>query len=189
MKNQNFSADKNLAVIQEMIECNKLRKKIISNYDYIKWLEEFTVKYTSFLDNEWLYTPEDLLPSDAKNVDKLNYFVEEILSYAKRAHIEIQHGKSFETYVTIKYNDIGYIVGYMAGQGVVFFVTRVPVPNDCIDFSDIVENIIRTDTEKIELALKKFNTSTLAEVNKLKSMGIPLEEISSILYDILKELD
>ena len=101
MMTREFSANKDFAIIQEIICHDKLKKEIISNYDYIKWLEGFTRQHTSFLDNEWLYTPEALTPSDAKSVEKLSYFVDEIISYANRAHMEIQYGKSDERYVSV----------------------------------------------------------------------------------------
>lgn len=39
---------------------NTKMQKILSNTDYIKWLDRFTIEHSSFFDKDWLHSPEKI---------------------------------------------------------------------------------------------------------------------------------
>ena len=48
-------------------------KEIVSNYDYIKWLKDFTLEYNLISDENWLYRPEVVSYEDKKKSLELSY--------------------------------------------------------------------------------------------------------------------
>lgn len=59
-----------------------LRKELVSNYDYIKWIEEFTFKFGSFENDVYPEYSELVSSQDVENISYLQYFYEAIDKYA-----------------------------------------------------------------------------------------------------------
>ena len=73
----------NLEMAKKIIERNELRETLLESDEYINWLEQFTIKYSNFTDNDWLYHKKKLPKSDEINVEKLILVFERIETYAK----------------------------------------------------------------------------------------------------------
>ena len=116
--------------VQEMLSCDS----------YINWLNDFTLKYSRFNSDDWLYFPNEISKDDLENVDNLYLFYSGLRDYAYENSInsvECNYGDFYK----IKYDEIGYEVGIMVGQGAIFFCNRVKIyDNDFIDFNKIINN-------------------------------------------------
>lgn len=73
-------------IVQEEAK-NKQIRIMMSNLNYLKWLNQFMQDKESFYDDDWLYFPEQITDSDQKKVDILGLFYEGINNYAKLNYI------------------------------------------------------------------------------------------------------
>ena len=114
-------------------------KNMLSNTDYINWLNDFSKDKNRFSDDDWLYFPEKLNESDREKVGKLYLLYEGIDCYAEENHISPESCK-FGNYYSVKLNDFCFEIGILIGQGTVFFFNKVPLEEDkeFIDFNDIM---------------------------------------------------
>ena len=62
-------------------------QEMLSNTDYIKWLDKFTIEYSSFSDNDWLYFPEKISKEDLEKVNNLHLMYRGIEKYASENYI------------------------------------------------------------------------------------------------------
>ena len=170
-------------VIDELKEFQQDKKNIISNNDYILWLEKFTITNPNFTTEDWLYYPNKISDEDKEQVKKLELFYSGIDMYAESNFI---YPTSFEygVYYKIKFNNIGYKISMVTGQGVRYFCKRVEIDNqeDFIDFNDISLNKKQPMTESIS-----FNLEQLSELlNNMIDSNVPLEAIVITTDKILK---
>ena len=161
----------------------KIQKELMSNTEYIKWLDEFTQDKDGFSDDDWLYFPEKIEESDKNNVEKLNIFYEGIKQYAKKNYIrksEIEFGDFYK----IRLDDLGFKIGMMSGQGVFFFCEKVPVDNkeSFIDFNDIILNRKLERVDEITKDLEQLSSMVISLYEK----GAPVDAIMNTLNDALK---
>lgn len=127
--------------VDDLIKKREHAKKLVSNDEYMRWLERFTEAYPNFCDDDWLYSPESLTEEDYNQVQELQYFFDGITQYALSNGINtksIEYG--FELFV--KFNNIGYKIGIMSGQGTIMYVQRCEVPSEesFVDFNDCIAN-------------------------------------------------
>lgn len=109
-----------------------IKEEMFSNYDYINWLNEFSLKNKSFT-NEQIFDECDLI-----NVNKLSLFYEVIADYAFNQGI-VAKGDEWSSFYSIVYNGCYFEIGTIYGQGSCFFCSNVPF-NDkyrYIDFNEI----------------------------------------------------
>lgn len=116
-------------------------KAIISNNKYMLWLEKFTASHPSFTDDTWLYSPEDISKEDYDNVADICSFFDGIMHYANKNYLHIYYDCDGSN-VFIKFNNIGYNLGIIHGQGTYIYCNRVEISSDhfFIDFNDIMNN-------------------------------------------------
>lgn len=167
---------------ERLIKLKKRRKeekeKLISNYDYISWLEKFTTLYEKFSDDSWLYKSEELSEEDNANVNILWLFFEAISDYCNKYYIDISSDRGDEEEcVNIRHNGIGYQFGLVCGQGSYVYVKRKIPEENAIAFDDILNDSVPMDFEDKKELLKKFE-QTLAEMKKI---GIPMFNILEIV--------
>lgn len=164
---------------------NKLeeRKKLISNYDYINWIENFTLSHTSFTTDQWLYFPEKISKEDYDNVSKLSDFHEAISNYCYKFFIDISAKEKFEaTNIHIKYNNICYEMGLVVGQGSLVYIGREEISEKAIDFSDIVNNTPPESYASKKTLLDSFEIF----ISEMKDLGVPYHSIITTIEKYYK---
>lgn len=161
-------------------------QKMLSNTDYIKWLEIFTTEYSCFNDNDWLYFPERLSKTDLEQVNNLHLMYSGIERYASENYI-YPTVCDFGNFYKIKLENTGFEIGMLTGQGTLFFCNRVEIENekDFIDFNDIINNKKRDNTTTIKNKLNELSNLVVS----LHKSGVPLEAIMFTLDNTLKEIN
>jgi len=176
--------------IEEYIELEKAKdikmKKMLSDTEYIKWLDRFTLKHSGFDDSEWLYFPNKISKKDMEHIKDLYLMYSIIEKYSNENYIYPLECK-FGNFYKIRFNDIGFEIGVLVGQGTVFFCNRVEIDNekDFIDFNDIINN---KTSENTLLIKKKLNELSNLVVSMYES-GVPLEAITIALDDTLTKIE
>ena len=152
--------------IEEQKSEDEKIKRIMSNTDYIEWLEKFTEDKESFADIEYKYCSEQLKEIDQKNIEDLYLFYAGIERYASNNHIVPKYF-DFGEFYKIKYNNFYFKIGIAYGQGNSIFCHKVTGKNlkGFINFNSILTN----DSD----SLNKLSNLVIA---MLKS-GIPTEDI------------
>lgn len=170
---------------QEKIN-NYKKKQMFSNTTYLKWLENFTIEYPSFSDNDWLYFPEKLSKEDKEKVENLYLLYEGIELYAEKNYI-YPTKCDFGNYYNIKLDNIGYEIGILSGQGTLFFCKRTLINKDIkyIDFNDIINDKKSNKTDMTTYQLKDLSNKVL----KLYKKGIPLDAIIDTINDTLNNIE
>lgn len=164
-------------------EKKQIVKWMIESDEYISWLERWTVQYSQFCDDDWLYCPNDISKEDKEKVDIFYLLFNLIDEYAGRNFIS-NNPCDFGCYYLIKNNNVGYQIGMMAGQGVIHFCKRVEVVDECIDFKDIQVNKKLENVILIEGNLEKLACliTVIAEDNT------PLDAIVSTTENTVKKI-
>lgn len=169
---------------KEKIKNEKI-KQLMSNTDYINWLNKFTQDKQGFCDDDWVYFPESLSDFDRENVDKLNLFYKGIDKYSNENHIYPDSG-DFESFYRIKLNEMCFEIGIQVGQGTRFFCTKTTFDNEnkFIDFNDIMCQKKQANVDKINSIL---DTLASMVVNAYEN-GVPLESMVIKIDKTLREL-
>lgn len=151
-------------ISEKYIEKEKLLKqrkeKILESEEYISWLEEYTREKNKITTDE---------PYD-ENIESLEALYLVIEDYAEENYI-FPSKTTFGYYYTVEYNDQKFNIGYMTGQGLLFYCERTEEESK-IDFNDILEGKKQPSAELIKLKLDKLNLL----VNEL-SLTFPEENL------------
>ena len=144
--------------------------------EYIKWLEEFTEKHSSFSTDSFLYKEEELSETDKKNVSIVETLYELVDDFADENYIKpIRH--EFGAYYKIKHNDIGYYLGFDNGQGVSFYIARLKEPEKgSIEYKNIVSGVKLPSTVLIDNKLDELRSV----IERLGNEEIPIEAIHQV---------
>lgn len=156
----------------------KGKEEILSNLDYMNWLQDFTAQHYSFSDVSLLDFPLEITDEDKKQIEKLELLYEIIDEYARENYIFPNEGE-FDYYFHFKYKNIGYIIGVTVGQGVSCFCKREEINPKIlyIDFNDIVNGL---KDDKAKMITAKLDDITVSIIN-LYRQGIPAEAILDTL--------
>ena len=138
-------------LLESLMETERKQNELTINNKYITWLDKFTQEHPSFSDEDWLYHPDEISEQDLKNVEILPYMYGVIMEYAEKHNIEA-NPCCFGNYYNIKYNNIGYEIGVMHGQGAINFCKRVSLDEEInedrfIDFEDIINEQNKISSE------------------------------------------
>lgn len=127
--------------IDDLVKHREHAQKLISNDEYMRWLEKFTLSYPRFSDDDWLYCPERLTEEDYNKVQELQYFYNGLVNYDNTKVIPVEC-EFWNTKVIVKFNSISYEISLMVGQGSVISVKRCEISPDepFIDFNDCLVN-------------------------------------------------
>lgn len=176
-------AEKNIE--KEKLKNNKI-KMLISNFDYIKWLIEFTKYNEEFSDDDWDYSSEKLDDATKEKVNNLQLLFEGIYQYAKKNYI-YSLTRPLGEYYQIRVDDIGFEIGYLSGQGTRFYCKRIPLEKieNAIDFKDIVNNKKQDNVEYIERSLENLSNLFI----ELYNNGVPIEAIGEVYNSALKNIE
>lgn len=185
--------------LQVLLETHRKEKELTMNNEYVTWLEKFTQKHPNFSDEDWLYHPEKISEQDFKRVEDLKYFYGGIMGYADRHKIEA-NPCCFGNYYNVKYNNIGYEIGVMHGQGTIQFCKKVLLEDEInedkfIDFEEIINeqnkissNVLNENKENSEQ--KKYKVSFYRQGKSYYFYDCKKEEsspVSAITMGRLKE--
>lgn len=162
---------------KQFIEALEMNEKLVSSNEYMLWLEQFMSSRTGFLDDDWLYKPEEISKEDYERVEQLSCFLSGIRSYAARNFIRLESDDDYDSHVFIKFNEIGYEIGTFSGQGTVAYCHRVDISADknFIDFNDIVTNKKQDNVDSITDKLNELDSL----VSVLLELGTPEDAILS----------
>ena len=165
-----------------LMHSQELVKTLISNTEYILWLENFTISNPAFEDDTWLYQSDEISKEDSERVDELNSFFEGIMEYADRNFIPLCYNE-YSTYIFIKFNNIGYRIGVMVGQGSVTYCERVDISSDniFIDFDDIMNN---KKQENVDYICERLD-SISSIIQELLKVGVPEKIFFSMVQKAL----
>ena len=175
-----FESPSGQALMDKLVEDirseQKITEKITQTDDYINWLEIFTTKNPKFSDSNSFYFPKKLSEDDKENISKLGNFYDAIKIYAYKNYI---YGTSnnFGNQYYIKYNNVGYEIKIVTGQGTILSVTRQKITknnsDDFIDFKLIQKNEVTKRAKMIREKLDKLNNL----INTLDEENVPFEAI------------
>lgn len=174
--------------LDEEFEKEKSKKdEIMSNTDYICWLETFTKIYPYFAEDDWAYSSNEISKEDKKNVEALEHMYFGVKSYAIKNSISFNRADCLEYYL-IKYNNIGYEIGEMEFQGGNFYCQRVEIQkgteDEFIDFVDIIKNKKQGNVEQINKQLNELSKF----IENLVNEDVPVEAIQETVDKVLKKL-
>lgn len=172
-------------IIEKLTKDREEIRKIMSDTAYIEWLYQFTQDKEKFYDDDWFCSPKEISESDRENVEKLCLFYEGISKYSQQNYIYPTPCDDGEFY-KVKLKDFHFEIGYMAGQGVLFFFRKASLEDDeeFIDFNDIMigkeqDNVGRINTELNSLSNK---------VEETYENGVPIEAIKNVLNNTIAEI-
>lgn len=164
----------------ELLRKEEEKKALVSSYDYILWLEAFTLTHENFTDDSWLYKPEEISESDNTNVDKMNLFFDAISQYCHKYYINTECDGMYESErIYIKHNGIVYQMGLVVGQGAHVYVVRQKSVDGAIEFSNVVNDTKPQDFDAKRAQIEKFEQL----VADMKAMNIP----TSVILEIVKK--
>lgn len=146
--------------IEKEKKLKKRKERILENEEYMNWLEKYT-------ESKHKFTYDDSRDENVESLEALYLVIEE---YAEENYV-FPSETTFGSYYTVKYGDINYNIGYMAGQEVFFYCERTNDDN-ILDFEDILEGKKNPRAELIKLKLKELNLI----INEL-SLTFPEEKI------------
>ncbi len=155
--------------VKEYIEKQKIEdeiiKSIMSNTDYVEWLQKFIEDKDSFTYVDYTYCSDNLKEIDKKNIETLYLFYRGIERYASNNHIVPNYFDFGESY-KVKYNDFYFNIGIAYGQGSSVFCSKITGKNlkGFINFNNILTNHDSLD--------KLANLITA-----MQKSGIPMEDI------------
>lgn len=161
-------------------------QEMLSNTDYIKWLDKFTIKHSSFTDDDWLYFHKKISKEDLEKVNDLHLMYRGIEKYASENCI-YPTDCNFGNFYKIRLENTGFEIGILVGQGTLFFCNRVQIKNkkDFIDFNDILNNKTNDSLTTIKNKLNELSNFIVS----LYKSGVPLEAIVFTLDNTLNEIN
>ena len=173
---------------KEREERKRKIKALLSNYDYMNWLNKFTKDNNGFYTEYYLYNTLEISKEDLDNVNKFKLLFEGIDKYAYKNYIypdiddyQIVYG------IKDNVNEIYYKIGLITGQGSYYFCDRVEYTDEMnfIDFNDIMNDRTRDNVKEIETGLN--NMSNLIVSLSLK--GAPLGAIKEVFDKTIREIE
>lgn len=150
-------------IIEQLRKNEQKQKDLMTSYDYINWLESFTEKHPSFSDEDWIYCPDKIEKNDCEQIANLQFMYSGIREYAREHNISANACFAGD-YYCIKYNNVGYEIGVMCGQGVIQFCKRISLKDELdsdkfIDIKDIIKE------QNIDKEKNVTNGNTNLDVN------------------------
>lgn len=171
-------------LIASLNRSQELGKALISSTEYILWLENFTVQNPSFED-DCLYYHDEIPKEDSNRISELHSFFDAITDYAERNFIPLYYDE-FGADIFIKFNNIGYKIGEMCGQGSITYCERVDITSDniFIDFNDIMNN---KKQKNVDLICEKL-ASMSNIIEELLKLGVSEEAIDTNVQNCIENI-
>lgn len=181
--------------IDEENEKIKKAKDLVSNTDYITWLNSLgsgddleifiNANVEMFRVDKCIYPQNKISDIDKEQIHNLYLFYMGIATYAHENYIYPIASDSLESY-KIRLDDIGYKIGMQFGMNTSFLCKRIPVENEneFIDFKDVLNDKKRDDIEHISTSLNSLSNAVLSTYES----GVPLEAIINTLEGTLMNI-
>ena len=171
-------------IIEKLKIRNQKEKKLLESNEYMNWLDNFT-KFNSSFNDEYSYAKEKFQPEDLEKVRDLCILYGVIDDYARANYISAMPCNWGQFYC-IKFNETGYHIGLIVGQGAVNFCERVELENESefIDFKDIQEN---KNPERTVVINKKLDILSDYVKNLIEKDKVPSNAIMALLKDVISE--
>lgn len=187
MTNNKFNLYKNTNQKSNQQNNTPLEYEILSTnaLEYMNWLEEYTKEESCITTNMYLLK-EEMSQKEIAYTSILNQLFEIINNYSNQNYIYPQTNK-YGTYYRIKYNNIGYNIGYFRNQSPnIYFCIKINLnpQKEYIDFNDILENKQLPRTVQIKQELQQLSNL----IHTLSDHNIPLEAISDTSKNTIKKI-
>ena len=175
-------------MISKMMREKKHKKEFVDRLrkttDYMDWLKAFTEKRDAFSTDSFIYDQEDLTEEDLVNVHDIQLLFEEVMDYSDDnyiAPIKIDYG----AYYSIKDGDVGYYLGYNAGQGTSFYCLRLDEPEEhALDIKHVRSGVKLPKTVQDEYLLEELEDIMV----RLYEDGVSLNAIKTVTNSTLDRL-
>lgn len=169
--------------IKNEIEKNEKRKQILSNDEYMLWLDNFTQIHRSFCDDYWQEKSGAITEEDSKNVKKLYILFETVKSYAHDNFIEPTMF-SLGEYYNVKFKDDIYQIGVMVWEGTLYFCDRLKeCDKTIINFEEVKNNWKIQDINVIKDKLENLS-ATIVDISE----EVPLKAITETTNNTIKKI-
>ena len=173
-------------------ERKELANNLITNDDYINWLNEFTKVHPEIISLEFpnLNCYRGIGLDEFFNLGLLQDLYQLIARYARKNYIFPNVFKDYGNYYVIKIYDVFYEIGVIIDdeRNVNFFCCRLKEEEkerQFIDFEDIRENKIRHEVFYIEKKLEKL----VAVIDQLVLLdNIPIEAIADTTDEAIQKI-
>jgi len=178
--------DINNEIVEKFKQQQLIKNNMFSSTDYINWLTNFTLKNTNFTDEDWIYFPEKITKEDYENISNLHLMYDGISKYANKNYL-YPTDCYFGNFYKIKFNNIGFEIGILQGQGTIFFCNRIPIENnqDFIDFNDIINNKKSNNLIAIESELNNLSILIIS----LYQNNVPIDIIKTTINNTLNDIN
>ncbi|MBQ6135620.1 MAG: hypothetical protein IJI60_04830 [Bacilli bacterium] len=184
MTSKEEKKEKILKFIEEQKSHEARIQGMVSNTDYVDWLDQFTLQNPIFSENDWIFS-DTLSIEDKKNVQDLFLFFRAIDSYAKRNYIAPSVVDNRIGY-TLHKDDFFFQIGYHLEEDNLFFCERLAPVKGSIDFYQVMNKNLSMRTMYIDQALSEISS----EIRELVDvMEVPIEFIEDMVCNVKREFD
>ncbi|MBQ9181799.1 MAG: hypothetical protein IJ134_04120 [Bacilli bacterium] len=173
--------------VEKYIESQKINDEIIneisSKPNYINWVIDYTKDKETFYSDDYMWYSNSLDETSKKNIKNLSLFYEAIYEYASKNHIYPNLDKFGNNY-KIKYNNNEFEIGFMAGQGTIFYCKKETITDNSIDYNDIINNKKQENVDFINNSLKTLSEKIIYAYEN----GVPIEAIKETLQETINDI-
>lgn len=202
VKREEFQTEEGKAKIDKWFkdfikDCQKQQEEIneiVSNADYISWIENYTKQTPMFTNCFNLYLPDETPEKERKNKEKLELFFKAIRSYAEKNYIYPKLSNSgLGCFYLIRHNGVSYKIGILEGQEIIYVCELVDIRKFAVDFlnfpntinfSDILNDKKQERTDFISNRLKMLSDL----IYTISSENVPLEAIDNCVKTVLNDI-
>ena len=176
--------------IKKYIENEKIKNDIIdeisSKTDYINWVINYSKNKKEFYSDDYFYH-FDILDEESKtNIEHLCFLYDAIDRYSNKNYI-YPTTTEFGNYYKIKYNNQGFQIGFMAGQGIIFYCKKCQIDDSFLDFNDLINNKKQKKVEAINNNLKQISDKIISAYNSGASIDAINDTINQTLNNLTKK--
>ena len=177
---------------REHVKEDRIKREMLTDVKYMDWLVDFTLRFPKFYHDDWLYAEDSIDIKDLENAKNICYLFDVINDYLSKNYI-VPYKGDWDEYYLIKYNNIGFKIGVMSGQGTSFYCERVSVDknnlDNFIDFYHIFnKDDIRYGNRYDEGIINKFN-ELVSIVRSLYESGVDIEDIVITFNNTIDKID
>ena len=128
--------------ISLLLEREEKKNRMATDLQYITWLCGF-MKRHPYVDDypDSIDELMDINEEDFNNIRDIHLFFAMIDNYVANKNGDILRDED-TIYYSVKYNDDCFKIGYLYGQGGMFFVSKADMLEQTIDFNDIMSYYI-----------------------------------------------
>ena len=139
--------DSVLRAVRYLEKQKETMHKMTNDYEYIDWLTSFAAKHPHFDDYpDSVYMLKEMTRDDLRNVNNISLLFKVIDEYVAAHNKEI-YSVDGRNYYLFKYRNNHFEIGFIPGQGCLFYVSKHLPLNEAIDFEYIMQYHQNKDKE------------------------------------------